>query len=128
MRPPRHWRPPDGEIGDPVGDAVGAVADADELAIPLLVLALAAALVFSSLYMVYTAPALLAEVAVDGLFAAGLYRKLRGLEPAHWLTTAIQRTILPFALTAVLVSGVGWGLEQAAPGAHTLGQALAQVR
>ncbi|MDT8992048.1 hypothetical protein RQP54_14340 [Curvibacter sp. APW13] len=115
-------------IGDVVGDAVGSVADADELAIPLLVLALAVALVFSSLYMVYTAPALLAEVAVDGLFAAGLYRKLRGLEPDHWLQTAIKRTLLPFALTAALVSGVGWGLEQAAPGAHTLGQALAQVR
>ena len=115
-------------VGDAVGDAVGAVADADELAIPLLVLVLAMALVFSSLYMVYTAPALLAEVAVDGLFAAGLYRKLRGLESSHWLQTAIKRTILPFALTAALVSGVGWGLEQAAPGAHTLGQALTQTR
>lgn len=113
-------------ITDAVGDAVGSAADADELAIPLLVLLLALALAFSSLYMVYTAPALLAEVAVDGLFAAGLYRKLRGLEPQHWLQTAVKRTIIPFALTAVLVSGVGWGLGHFAPGAHTLGQALAQ--
>lgn len=120
--------PSDSGIGDVVGDAVGSAADADELAIPLLVLALAVALLFSSLYMVYSAPALFAEVAVDGLFAAGLYRKLRGLEPEHWLTTAIKRTLLPFALTAALVCGVGWGLEQAAPGAHTLAEALAQAR
>lgn len=115
-------------VGDAVGKAVGSATEADELAIPLLVLVLALALVFSSLYIVYTAPALLAEVAVDGLFAAGLYRRLRGLEPEHWLQTAIKRTILPFALTAMLVSGVGWGLGQAAPGAHTLGQALAMAR
>lgn len=115
-------------VTDAVGGAVGSVADTDELAIPLLVLALAAALFLSSIYMVYTAPTLFAEVAVDGIFAAGLYRKLRGLEPEHWLQTAIKRTILPFALTAALVSGIGWGLGQAAPGAHTLSEALAMAK
>lgn len=115
-------------VGDAVGDALGSASDADELAIPLLVLALAAALVLSSLYMVYTAPALFAELAVDGLFSAGLYRKLRGLEPQHWLKTAIQRSIVPFVLTALVVSAVGWGLALAAPGAHTLSEALAQAR
>lgn len=116
------------ESSSGVGDALGSAADADELAIPLLVLALAAALVLSSLYMVYTAPALFAELAVDGLFSAGLYRKLRGLEPQHWLQTAILRSIVPFVLTAVLVSAVGWGLALEAPGAHTLAEAWAQLR
>ena len=115
-------------VGDAVGDALVSAADADELAIPLLMLALAVALVLSSLYMVYTAPALFAELAVDGLFSAGLYHKLRGLAPQHWLQTAILRSIVPFVLTTVLVSAVGWGLGQAAPGAHTLAEAWAQTR
>lgn len=114
-------------MGNAVGDALDAASDADELAIPLMVLVLAVALVFSSLYMVYSAPALFAELAVDGLFTAGLYHKLRGLEPQHWLQTALRHTALPFALTAAVVSSVGWGLSQAAPGAHTLGQAIAQM-
>lgn len=107
-----------------VGDAVGSVGDADELAIPLLAIALAIGLAFASLYVVYLAPALFAELLFDGVLSYTLYRRLRNTDSSHWLSTAFRRTVLPFALTAVFVALVGAGLAAYAPGAQTLGQAL----
>jgi len=107
-----------------VGDAVGSVGDADEFAIPLLAIALAVGLAFASLYVVYLAPALFAELLFDGVLSYTLYRRLRHADSSHWLSTAFKRTVLPFALTAVFVALVGAGLAAYAPGAQTLGQAL----
>lgn len=107
-----------------VGDAVGSAGDADEFAIPLLAIALAIGLAFASLYVVYLAPALFAELLFDGVLSYTLYRRLRNADSSHWLSTAFRRTVLPFALTAVFVALVGAGLAAYAPGAQTLGQAL----
>jgi hypothetical protein len=49
-----------------MGDSVGSVAEADELAIPLLAIALAIGIALASFYVVYLAPILFAEVLVDG--------------------------------------------------------------
>jgi hypothetical protein len=110
----------------PVGDALGAVAEAEELAVPLAVvvvaLAVVAALLLSSLLLVWSAPVLFAELLVDGVLAAGLYRRLRRAPGRHWLETALRRTWLPFLLTAVLAALAGWGLAVYAPGATTLGE------
>lgn len=117
-------------LSDGVGDGLGSIADAadaDELVIPLLVIALAVGLALSSLYVIYSAPTLFAELLLDGALSASLYRRLRTIERRHWVSTALRRTALPFALTALLLAGVGWGLQTAAPGAHTLGQALHQA-
>lgn len=112
----------------PIGEALGAVSDADELAIPLMALLLVAALVLSSLFVVYSAPILFAELLVDGVLATSLYRRLRGLEPAHWLETAVRRTFLPFVLTAAFVVAAGWGMARYAPGADSIGDVLAHAR
>jgi hypothetical protein len=108
----------------PVGEALGAVGDADELAIPLAILVLVGALLLSSLFVVYSAPILFAELLVDGVLAASLYRRLRGLETRHWLETAIRRTFWPFMLTALTVAAAGWAMGQYAPGAHSIGDVL----
>lgn len=113
-----------GDSASSVGDALGSVGDADEFAIPLLAILLAAGLALASFYVVYMAPALLAELLLDGVLSYSLYRHLRRGDSAHWLHTAVRRTLLPFALTAVFVALVGAGLGAYAPGAHTLGQAL----
>lgn len=106
------------------GKAAGAAADADELAIPLLAVALAVGVALASLYIVYIAPVLFAEVLVDGALSVALFRRLRGPEGPHWLASACRRTVLPFAATAVLAWAVGAGLAVYAPGAHTLGQVM----
>lgn len=75
--------------------------------------------------MIWSAPLLFAEIAVDALLAAGLYRRLRMLEPRHWMRAAVRRTILPFVLTTLAVSAAGFGMQACAPGARSLGEVLA---
>ncbi|HEX8988354.1 MAG TPA: hypothetical protein VF816_10360 [Rhodocyclaceae bacterium] len=113
---------------DSLGEALGTAAEAEEFAIPLVVLILAAAMVASSLLVVYSAPTLFAELLLDGVLSATLYRRLRGLETRHWLETAIRRTALPFALTAIAVSAAGWAMAIHAPGAHSIGDVVFQSR
>lgn len=117
---------PDG--GKAIGQALGAAAEGEELAIPLIVLVLAAALLLSSAFIVYSAPSLFAELLLDGTLAATLYRRLYRLERRHWLETALQQTLLPFLLTGLLVTGCGVALHHFSPGAHTLGEAWQQAR
>lgn len=110
---------------------VADVADADELAIPLAAILIAVGILLTVLLasasIIYSAPVLFAEMLVDGVLAATLYRRLRRLEPRHWLQAAIRRTIVPFAITALLVSLAGWGLSIYAPGARTLGEVLVRA-
>lgn len=119
--------------GDSVGETVGEViGGADEGAVPLvialLVFALVAALLFATLYLVYLAPALFAELLVDGALSASLYRRMRGLQTRHWLESALRRTVLPFAVTALGLGAIGFGFQAYAPDAHTLGEVLRQTR
>ena len=119
--------------GDSVGETVGEViGGADEGAIPLvialLIAALAAALVFATIYLVYLAPALFAEPLVDGALSASLYRRMRGLQTRHWLESAVRRTALPFAVTALGLGATGFGFQVYAPDARTLGEVVKQSR
>jgi hypothetical protein len=110
-----------------IGDVAGSAFDADELVIPLIAIFLAIALAFASLYVVYMAPSLFAEVLFDGVLSYTLYRHLRAGDAAHWLSTAFRRTVLPFGLTALVLAGVGSALAAYAPGAHSLGEAIQRV-
>jgi hypothetical protein len=116
------------DLGDAVGDTLGSVADSDDLAIPLLAIALAAGMALASLYLVYMAPTLFAEILLDSTLSYGLYRRLRAAEPHEWLQTAFRRTIVPCLLTALFLGLVGAGLSAHAPGARTIGQALHPVQ
>lgn len=106
-----------------IGDALSGAGDADELVIPLAVAAFVLALLFSTLYVVYSAPMLLAELSVDFLLATGLYRRLKKIPETAWLGTAIKKTIWPFLITALVISASGWALQNSAPGANTLSEA-----
>lgn len=117
-----------GDSDNIVGDALGTAAEADEFAIPLAFLVIVGAIVFSSIFMVFSAPTLFAELLVDGVLSASLYRKLRGLDTRHWLETALRRTVLPFALTAAVVSCCGWLMSVYAPEAHSLGEVIAHAK
>ncbi len=121
-----------GGDGKVIGKALDGVGDADELAIPLVVLVLIGTLIVtliaSSFFMIYSAPILFAELLVDGVLSASLYRRLRGLRTRHWLDTALRRTAGPFALTAVIVAATGWAMAVYAPGAHSIGDVVFQSR
>jgi hypothetical protein len=98
----------------------------------LVFLVLIGAMVFSSFlmlyFMVYSAPALFAELLVDGVLSASLYRRLRGLETRHWLETALRHTALPFVLAATITSASGWAMALYAPEAHSIGDVIVHVR
>lgn len=111
-------------------DGIDADADVDigEAAIPLVVLAvvmaLIAGIVFCALFVVNLAPTLFAELLVDGLLSASLYRRLRGIDRHHWLQTALRRTVWPFVFTAISVTVLGASLAWYTPGAQSIGQAI----
>lgn len=119
---------PDG-IGDGVGDALGSAFDADAAAIPLLligvVLAIACGVLFASVWLITSAPTLFAEVMLDALLAAGLYRRLRASPEGHWLESALRHTLWPFLVTAIVLTVAGFVIQHFAPEAHTLGEAFA---
>jgi hypothetical protein len=98
--------------------------DGEGCAIPLVLLAVLAAVVLAALTVVWSAPTLFAELLLDGVLAAGLYRRLRRAPAGHWLETALRRTAWPFLATCVLVAGTGFALQALVPGADTLGTAL----
>ena len=102
----------------------GVDVDIGDAGIPLAVAALIAGVVFCALFIVYSAPLLFAELLVDGLLSASLYRRLRGLERHHWLQTALRRTVWPFVFAAVSVIAIGVCLSMYTPGAHSIGEAI----
>ena len=107
-----------------LGEAVGDAFSGDDIMIPLVVLLAAIGLALASLYVIYMAPALFAELLFEGTLSYSLYRHLRKGDEPNWLLTAVRKTALPFALTALFLAGVGAALGHYAPGAHTVGQAL----
>lgn len=115
---------PAGSDSSPLSDAVGAVGDADELAIPLLAIVFAVGLALASFYVVYVAPMLFAELLVDGALSYALYRRIKAADSPHWLESAVRRTALPFLLTGVFVSATGAAMTAYAPGAHSIGQVV----
>jgi len=115
---------PTGADSSPLSDAVGAVGDADELAIPLLVIVFAVGLALASFYVVYVAPMLFAELLVDSALSYALYRRIKATDSPHWVESAVRRTALPFVLTAVFVSATGAAMAAYAPGAHSIGQVV----
>lgn len=112
---------------DALGNAVSAAADSEGFAIPLVAIAMAIGLALAMLYVVYIAPVLFAELLVDGALSYALFRHLRGRAPAHWLSSTVRRTALPFAATAVFLALAGGAMAIYAPGAHSLGQVIAHT-
>lgn len=70
------------------------------------------------------APTLFAELLLDGVLSASLYRRLSRVERWHWLETAVRRTVWPFILTAVMAFAVGWVLQDSAPEARSIGDVV----
>jgi hypothetical protein len=111
-----------------VGEAAASVGDADELVIPLVVILLAIGLAVASLYVVYIAPVLFAEVLVDGALSYALFRHLRAEDRPMWISSAVRHTWLPFAITAVFLMAVGAAMSAYAPGAKSIGQVMAYAK
>lgn len=109
---------------DPVSSSKSQVSgslDLEELG--LLILAVVAAglgLVVCG-YVIWTAPALLAELLVDSFLMAGVYRGLRKHDPSHWWQGAFRKTWLSAAAVIFFFSVAGLALQASVPEAHSIG-------
>jgi len=73
-------------------------------------------------FVVYSAPVLLAEVALDAALVGAVYRKLRREDQGYWATTALRRTWGSAAVLVTFMAVCGFALERFAPEAVSIGE------
>ncbi len=77
--------------------------------------------------IVYSAPLLLAEVALDAALVSTVYSRLRRDEAGHWATTTIRQTWTSALTLIVFMAAVGFALQRLAPDAHSIGGVVRQL-
>lgn len=110
------------------GSGGGFSLDLDELVWVVLALALVFMGVIAVGYVIYAAPLLLGEVALDAALLGGAYRRLRRDDMQHWATGVLRRTALPAAIVIACAAGVGYCGEQLAPEARSIGGVVRALR
>lgn len=104
-------------------DAVG-----DEGGLPLLAVLALSAVALTCLvatgWVVWTAPALMAELIVDAAIAGGLYRRMQGAQAEGWWWLCIRHTLWPFVGVLFFFLIIGVAAQWLVPGATTLMQVL----
>lgn len=112
-------------LAESAAESLGSVdIDLDDFAWLLLAAATLGLGLICLSYVVYTAPLLLAEVALDAALVSTIYRRLRREEAGHWTGAVLRRTWLPAAGLTLFMAIAGFALEQAAPHAHSIGGVL----
>lgn len=102
------------------GDGAGGF-DLDDGWLIVIPLIAAAAIVIAAATVVSSAPVLLAELLLDGLVAAGIYRRLRHTDNRGWLAGALRRTWRQ-ALGVIAIAGIaGWIIQRVAPATVSIG-------
>jgi hypothetical protein len=102
--------------------------DLDDGGVWIVVAGACAAFGFAAVaYVIYTAPALLAEVALDAAIISALYRRLRSDQRGYWLSTVLRRTWAPALLLLLFAFAAGFALQQAAPQARSIGAVIQSV-
>lgn len=90
----------------------------------ILLLALVGVLFIAGGYLIYTAPAILAEAAFEALLAAALARRAKKLERAGWVGSVVRSTILIFAVVLALSITLGWYAQESCPEARRIRDAF----
>lgn len=109
------------------GDAgelpLAALAD-DEAGLPLLAIlgiaALVATVLLASVWVVWSAPVLMAELLVDAAIAGGLYRRMQGMQQQGWWRLCISHTLWPLLGLLLFFAVLGWLAQEFVPGATHL--------
>ncbi len=94
--------------------------DGDEWLVVILFLALVLSLLLVGVYIIYTAPALLAEAAFEALLAGTLVRRAKRIERTGWVGAVWRATVWPFLLIVALSGGLGWAVKKQCPEATRL--------
>ena len=98
--------------------------DADEgvVVIGAILLALAVLVGLGAAYsVVANAPALLAEVMLDGTIATAAYRRMRLSSPQHWAQGVFKRTWKPLVSMLIVLLMLGIAIPLLVPGGDSIG-------
>lgn len=106
---------------------VPSVFDFDEGCLPVLLVGALIGVIGLLIFTAIAAPALAAEVFIDAFVVSVLYRQLRKAAQENWLSTAVKKTWIRALAVAILLSLIGWCLELAAPGSHSIGPAIEKL-
>jgi hypothetical protein len=98
--------------------------DLDDLIWIVIALAAACAGIVAIGYVIYAAPLLLAEVALDAALVSAAYRKLRREDAGHWAGAAVRRTWIPATVLIVSLVAAGYALQRVVPEARSIGGVL----
>lgn len=100
--------------------------DGDGLPLLAVVVLIAVAVVclVAAGWVVWTAPALMAELMVDAAIAGGLYKRMRGARPEGWWWLCVRHTFWPLVGVVLFFVVLGALAGHFAPQATTLVQAL----
>jgi len=113
-----------GGAGEVVGDVIGGAADDEGGVVLVIVLGLLAVLLFSVLgagvFLIYQAPAILAEAAFDAVLAASLVRSSRKMNQPDWMGSIFKATWKPFAVVLLLAIAAGWAIHHYLPTASRM--------
>lgn len=106
-----------------VGDEGGCL-----LVIAGILLAIVLACVFgATAYVIYQAPAILAEVVFEVLLGSRMARGAQALDSAYWASALLRRTWKPFALMAVIIMAFSLFSHWAFPQVHTAGEIIRMI-
>lgn len=108
--------------------SVGDVGDSDGAGLVLLLLVVLLCVVFGSgLYLMWQAPALLSEAALQMVLAGSLRRATRRIDAPGWAGSVLGATWLPFVLVVIMVWIFAMVAGSVCPGATRLAEVLACV-
>ncbi|WP_329766264.1 hypothetical protein [Stenotrophomonas geniculata] len=100
----------------------------DEAGLPLLailgIVALVASVLLASVWVVWSAPVLMAELLVDAAIASGLYRRMQGMHEQGWWRVCVTHTIWPLLGLLLFFVVLGGLAQELAPDATHLLQVI----
>ena len=103
--------------------------DADEALPVIVVMVVLGGALLAIGWVIWIAPVLLAELALDAVLSAGLYRRLkRPSDDDHWLSTTLRHTGKPFAAAMLSLLIAGAVMNLLVPDAASLGDFIAHYR
>jgi len=101
--------------------------DGDDGVLVVVAGACIAATLVAVVYVIYAAPLLLAEVAVDAAVIAPLYRRLRREDTRHWSRGLVRGTWVAELLVVCSAASAGYVLQRIAPEARSVGGVVAAL-
>ena len=101
--------------------------DADDAVWIFVLIAAVASSVLALGFVIYSAPALLAEVIVDAVIVSAVYRRVAVKDTRHWAATVVRRTWFAAIVVVVSLTAGGYALQRLVPEARSIGPAVSAL-